>query len=73
MPTIKFPLVNLTPCRIERRYTRNELVPPDPDNPESNWFIALTPPPGPGWLVFAQSDELTGWTRLVSDDDGAVS
>jgi hypothetical protein len=68
---LKFPLANLTPCRLERRYTRNELVPPDDDHPDAETFIAAVRPPGPGWFVFAQSNDLTGWARLADDDGGA--
>jgi hypothetical protein len=75
MSTIKFPLASFRTSRIERRYTLNELVPPDPDDPESDWFIAAVQPPGGGWRVFVQNEHLTGWTRIVGagNDDGGAS
>jgi hypothetical protein len=63
-PPIKFNF------RVERRYTANELVPPDDDHPDAEPFIAAVQPPGEGWSVFVQNDVLTGWIRRLTADDG---
>jgi hypothetical protein len=50
---------------LETRWTANEWAPPDEDDPESEGFIYLVPPPGDGWIEFdTSSAEKTGWLRF---------
>jgi hypothetical protein len=61
------PLPNSTMRRIERIWTRADVIPPDEDNGEE--IIRRYRPPGNGWIVFERSREQTGWIRSVKIDD----